>query len=83
MSQLFFEMPPVTKIKCQNKVCNTFNKTQRKCKCVINEEIVAIATVFVMKRINVNLNREKKNKNKEPSLPKFQPARMLRLGLVC
>lgn len=74
-SQLFFEMQRVTKIECQNKVCNSFNYTQRKFKCVINEEIVAIAT----KRINVNpLPRKKNNKNQKPS--KFQPARMLRLN---
>lgn len=70
-SQLFFEMQPVTKIKCQNKVCNSFIKTQRKCKCVINEEIVAIATVIVMKRINVNLYREKKIKTKNPLFRNF------------
>lgn len=57
-SHLFFEMQQVTKIKYQINVCSLFIKTQRKCKCVINEKILDIATVIVMKIINVNLYKK-------------------------
>lgn len=44
-------MQPVTKIIYQIKVCSSFIKTPKKCKCVINEEIVEIATVIVIKKV--------------------------------
>lgn len=60
-SQLVFEMQPVTKIKYQINVCSSFIKTRRKCKCVINENIVEIATFIVIKRINLNLYKQRKS----------------------
>lgn len=57
-SHLFFEMQTANKIKCQNTVYSPLIKTQRE--NVIYEEIMAIATVIVMKRIQENLDRERK-----------------------
>lgn len=51
-------MQTANKIKCQNTVYSPLIKTQRE--NVIYEEIMAIATVIVMKRIQENLDRERK-----------------------
>lgn len=51
-------MQPVTKIIYQIKVCSSFIKSQRKCKSVINQEIVENATVrFVIKKVNLYKQR--------------------------